>query len=87
MEKQVYGKPQAQSNAITVGIHYWLNKYVNETHLIRSTTVSTSFHVNNGPKKEIDDIYAVYMFRPEKARGENGVILRQFFGIGDVRDI
>jgi hypothetical protein len=27
------------------------------------------------------------VFRPEKARGENGVILRQFLGIGDVRDI
>jgi hypothetical protein len=37
--------------------------------------------------KDIDDIYAVYVFRPEKARGENGVILRQFLGIGDVRDI
>ena len=35
----------------------------------------------------IDDIYAVYVFRPQKARGTNGVMLTEFLGIGDIRDI
>ena len=38
-------------------------------------------------KGDIDDIYAVYVFRPEKARGQNGVILKEYLGVGDVRDI
>lgn len=37
--------------------------------------------------KDIEDIAAVYVFTPEKARGENGVILKEFLGIGDVREI
>jgi hypothetical protein len=40
-----------------------------------------------GSKKVIDDIYAAYVFRPEKARGKNGVKLNEFLGIGDVREI
>jgi hypothetical protein len=40
-----------------------------------------------GRKQIIDDIYAVYVFRPEKARGNNGVKLNEFLGIGDIREI
>jgi hypothetical protein len=85
MEKQVYGKPQSAIGEITTQI--WLKSVITETLLIRSTKVTTTFQVNNKPKKEIDDICAVYVFRPEKARGENGVILKEYLGIGDVRDI
>ena len=35
----------------------------------------------------IDDIYAVYVFRPQKARGTNGVMFTYFLGIGDIREI
>ena len=40
-----------------------------------------------GRKQVIDDIYAAYVFRPEKARGHNGVKLNEFLGIGDIREI
>jgi hypothetical protein len=40
-----------------------------------------------GRKQIIDDIYAVYVFRPEIARGNNGVKLNEFLGIGDIREI
>jgi hypothetical protein len=40
-----------------------------------------------GSKQVIDGIYAAYVFRPEKARGNNGVKLNEFLGIGDIREI
>ncbi len=39
------------------------------------------------PSKELDDINSCYVFRPEKARGENGVALKEFLGIGDIREL
>ena len=61
----------------------WLQTFVNIIYLIKSCVMETTF----GRKQTIDDIYAVYVFRPEKARGNNGVKLSEFLGIGDIREI
>ena len=61
----------------------WLQTFVNIIYLIKSCVMETTF----GRKQTIDDIYAVYVFRPEKARGNNGVKLNEFLGIGDIREI
>jgi hypothetical protein len=61
----------------------WLKSIVNEKFLIKRGTVQTTV----GTKQTIDDIYAVYVFSPEKARGMNGVILKEFLGIGDIREL
>jgi hypothetical protein len=61
----------------------WLQSVVSTILLIKSCVMETTF----GRKQIIDDIYAVYVFRPEKARGNNGVKLNEFLGIGDIREI
>ena len=61
----------------------WLQSVVSTILLIKSCVMETTF----GRKQTIDDIYAVYVFRPEKARGNNGVKLNEFLGIGDIREI
>lgn len=32
-------------------------------------------------------MFACYVFKPEKARGDNGVLLKEFLGIADIREI
>jgi hypothetical protein len=32
-------------------------------------------------------MYGVYVFSPEKRRGENGVMLTEYLGIGDFRKL
>lgn len=62
----------------------WLNIVVNETFLEFSRMIDTTF----GKKlTSLKDIYAVYVFKPEKARGQNGVMLKEFLGIADVRKL
>jgi hypothetical protein len=48
--------------------------------------IVTSFLYKN-EKKWIPKLYAVYVFTPEKRRGDNGVMLTDYLGIGDWRDI
>ena len=81
MEKQIKGS--VQTGVGSVETMSWLQSVVSTILLIKSCVMETTF----GRKQTIDDIYAVYVFRPEKARGNNGVKLNEFLGIGDIREI
>lgn len=57
---------------------------VNETFLEYNRMIDTTF---GKISTSIKDIYAVYVFKPEKARGQNGVMLKEYLGIADVRKL
>lgn len=61
----------------------WLAKYVNDQRLKSSITLNTTF----GTPQNIPEFRAAYVFRPKSVRGQNGVMLTDFLGIGDINEI
>lgn len=84
MEKNVKG--QVHTSTGDLSLEEWLRIYVNQDVLKGDKQVNVTFG-NGAGKKTIKEWEACFVFKPQAARGSNGVLLTELKGIGEIKDV